>query len=1110
MLLPQGNTMRKYTNHFIGLVTAGLFSFLVTPELSAADAISPNWIQHAAISPDGKSVLFSYQGDIYKVSTKGGTAVPLTLNAAWEGHPVWSRNGKQIAFASTRNGNLDIYMMPASGGNAVRLTHHSANDIPSDFSPTGDQILFQSSRGNNALSAAHPTRAMPELYEINTSGGTPTQRLTTPAIDAVWNKKGDKLLYKDEKSFESDLRKHDRSAFARDIWLYDTTTKTHTQLTTNTAGDHAPVWGKGEKGFYFLSDRNGTFNVWQQDFDSSAKQLTKHELHAVRSLSASKKGVLAYLYFGDLYTLKPGKSPKAVKINFANDGHGRDEETFSVNGRISEFAVSPNGKEIAFVARGDVFVTSSDYATTRRITNTPTQERSVSFGAKGKSLIYAAERDGKWQVMQNAIKFDEEKYFFAATRFEEKTLFNSESDAFQPLPSPDGKKIAFISGRDTLKVFDVESNDISTALGQDYNYSYSDGDITFDWSPDSKWLTVDFAANGRLFFTNIAVVPADGSAPPKDISLSGYTDTSPAWHSSGGIVTWFTARFGQRDHGSHGTQYDVYAGFLNKGAWDDFNLSKEELALKKEAEADQKKEEEKAKKDKAKADEAKDDKDSEDKNDKPDEEVKPVNIDWDQLQDRQRRLTIHSSNMAGAVLSKDADKLFYLSAFDAGYDLWVHDFRENKTKKLVPLKADRAQMKLSSDGKTLFLLADGALKKVATSGGAPKAVKAAANFTLKANEERVYLFDHIWRQVNDKFYRPGFHGQDWAAMRRDYAKKIASTNNNRDFARLMEEMLGELNGSHTGAYYRGQRSGDQTATLGLLFDEANTGGGFKVAEILKKSPLNAQKKTIEPGMILTAIDGTKLTATTNRHALLKNKAGQRTRLTFKSIDGEAFDVVTKPVSARQQSSWMYERWVESRRKAVDILSGGRLGYVHVPNMNDRSYRNVYRDLFGRVMNKEAVIIDTRFNGGGDLTDDLVRLFGGKQYTTNMPRGREAQGEPLTRWTKPSIVLMNEGNYSDGHCFAAAYHNLGMGKTVGMPVPGTCSYVWWERLMSGDITFGIPQMGILDTRQEWLENQQLEPIVKISNAPEDVARSEDSQMKGAVEAMLQELDAAQKE
>ena len=347
-------------------------------------------------------------------------------------------------------------------------------------------------------------------------------------------------------------------------------------------------------------------------------------------------------------------------------------------------------------------------------------------------------------------------------------------------------------------------------------------------------------------------------------------------------------------------------------------------------------------------------------------------------------------------------------------------------------------------------------------------------------------------------------------MRRDYAKKIASTNNNRDFARLMEEMLGELNGSHTGAYYRGQRSGDQTATLGLLFDEANTGGGFKVAEILKKSPLNAQKKTIEPGMILTAIDGTKLTATTNRHALLKNKAGQRTRLTFKSIDGEAFDVVTKPVSARQQSSWMYERWVESRRKAVDILSGGRLGYVHVPNMNDRSYRNVYRDLFGRVMNKEAVIIDTRFNGGGDLTDDLVRLFGGKQYTTNMPRGREAQGEPLTRWTKPSIVLMNEGNYSDGHCFAAAYHNLGMGKTVGMPVPGTCSYVWWERLMSGDITFGIPQMGILDTRQEWLENQQLEPIVKISNAPEDVARSEDSQMKGAVEAMLQELDAAQKE
>jgi len=1101
-----GAIMRSISRQFYKFIVTCLAAGAISGSAQAADAISDQWKQHAAISPDGKSIVFSYQGDIYKVAAKGGAATPLTINAAWEGHPVWSKDGKNIAFASDRNGNLDIFLMPATGGTAARLTHHSANDIPTDFNPAGDRVLFQSSRGDDAKSISHPTGALPELYEVNTGGGTPRQLLTTPAIDAKWSKKGDKILYMDEKSYESDLRKHDRSAFSRDVWMYDVESAGHTQLTTTAGGDHNPVWAKGEKAFYFLSDQSGTFNVWQQGFDGKNKQLTKHKLHAVRSLSNSKKGVLAYLYFGDLYTLKPGKKPRLVKVSFATDSHGRDEESFSVNGRVREFSASPNGKEVAFVSRGEVFVTSTDYKTTRRITNTSTQERHVSFADDGNKLLYAAERDGQWQIMEASKAFDEEKYMFAATGFDEKRLFESDADAFQPLGSPDGKKVAFISGRDALKVFDRETGDIVTALGPEHNYSYADGDITYAWSPDSKWLAIDFASNGRLFFTNVAIVAADGSGEPKDISLSGYTDTGPAWHSSGGIVTWFTARYGQRDHGSHGTQYDVYAGFLNKDAWDKFNLSKEELELKKEADeaegeaADDKAENPEGGKEKPEV------KDEPEKDAEKDEtKVEPITIEWDMLEDRQKRLTIHSSRIAGALLSKDADKLFYLSSFEKGFDLWVHDFREEKTKKLVPLGARRASMALSKDGKTLFVLADGSLKKIAVKGGAPKPVLVDAAMTLRADEERYYLFEHIWRQVNDKFYRPGYHGIDWQKMREDYSRKVASTNNNRDFARLMEEMLGELNGSHTGAYYR-QRGGDQTAALGVIFEATPAEGGFQVAEVLKKSPLNATNQSIKPGMRLTAIDGQPLSGEINRHALLKGKAGERTRLTFRPLEGDAFDVVIKPVSLREQNRWMYERWTESRRQAVDELSGGRLGYLHIPNMNDRSFRNTYRDLFGRLIGKEAVIVDTRFNGGGDLTDDLIRLLGGKQYMTNMPRGRKAQGEPLTRWTKPSIVLMNEGNYSDGHCFTYAYAALGMGKTVGMPVPGTCSYVWWETLISGDVFFGIPQMGILDTEGDWLENKQLEPTVKVVNGPNAVTKGEDTQLETAVKVMLADLDA----
>lgn len=1071
-------------------ILAALATSSVLSAVDAADPVSPLFLQHAAISPDGSKIAFSYRGDIYTVPSSGGTATPLTINAAWEGHPVWSKDGENLAFASDRYGNLDIYVMRSDGGEATRLTYHSSDDVPSDFSVDGQRVLFRSARLDAAKSSVHPIKRFPELYEIALSGGMPNQIETIAAYHARYNASGDRIIYEDKKGYESDLRKHDRSSFARDIWSYTPATGAHTQLTTNSAGDQDPVWGSRDGQYFFLSDRDGTFNIYEGG-RGDVRKITDHDTHAVRSLSSSSKGTLAYLYFGDLYTLKPGRAPKAVSVSFAIDGHGTEVETLPVSGKIDEFASSPDGKEIAFIARGDVFVTSADFATTRRITETPGMERSVSFSPDGKTLLYAAERDNRWRIMETKKRYEEEPYFYTATGFDEKQLFEADEDTFQPLGSPDGKKIAFIGGRDAIQVFDRNSTEITTVLGADYNYSYADGDISFNWSPDSQWITADFASNGRLFFTNIAIVPADGSAPPRDISLSGYTDTGPQWHSSGGLVYWATARYGQRDHGSHGTQFDIFAGFLNKDAWDQFNLSKEEFELKKEAD------------EKAKKAEKKDDSDKKDEDGKEDNAI-PISIEWDAIEDRQKRLTIHSSDLGGAVLSKDADKLFYLSAFEGGYDLWVHDFREDETSKLSALGAESASMALSKDGKTLFLLADGKLKKVGTGNGKVKGIRVSGEQTISASAERRYLFEHIWRQVNDKFYRPGFHGQDWDALKTDYAKKIDSIGNNRDFARLMEEMLGELNGSHTGAYYRAGPGGDATAALGLLFEP----GSLKVAEVLKKSPVLEADTPVTAGMTLTAVDGTSLTADINLYKLLNKKAGKRTRLTFTPAPGDAFDIVIKPVSQGAQDQMMYERWVEGRRALVENLSGGRLGYVHVPRMADSVYRSVYRDLFGRIMDKEAVVVDTRNNRGGDLTDDLIQLLGGKQYYTNMPRGRKAQGEPLTRWTKPSIVVMNEGNYSDGHCFPAGYKALDMGKTVGMPVPGTCSYVWWERLMTGDVVFGIPQLGILDPSGDWLENKQLEPDVLVKNMPADVQAGKDAQLEEAVSIMLADLDAAE--
>lgn len=1053
-----------------------------------------DWFRQAAISPSGESILFSYQGDIYTVPSQGGSARPLTIHSAWEGHPVWSHDGQKIAFASDRHGNLDVFVMPATGGKATRLTHHSAHDLPTDFSPSHDGVLFSSARTDNAATSQFPTGRQAELYTISTDGGTPEMVSTLPGSEARYDKQGKKILYRDEKAYEIDLRKHDTSAFARDIWLHDLATNQHTQLTTFQGGDHNPVWSDADKIYYLSEDGNNNFNVWQMDANGGNKQqVSKFDTHPVRHLSLSNTGRLAYTQHGSLFTQTPGQAPQQIKISFNSDTHAKDYQTTRLQDDISEFAVSPSGKEIALVARGEIFVTSRDFKTTRRITNSAEQERSVSFHPDGRTLLYAGEREGKWKLYEATIGDAEEKYFFTATKIVEKEIPSGDRESFQPRYSPDGKKIAYLSGRDEIQVLDRNSGDTHVALGREHNYSYSDGDITFAWAPDSQWLIADYAPRDRLFITNIGIVPADGSAQPVDISHSGYLDSTPAWGRAGDVVYWATSRYGQRDHGSWGRELDILAAFLTQDAYDKFTLSKEEYELAKELrEANEKKEGE--------------------SDDDPAAETKPVSIDWQNLDDRTVRLTRNSADIQSATLNNDSTKLYYLTSHAGGHELWERDFVEGNTKLLKKLGPGPAEFQLSGDGKTIFMLSGSSLSQADVAKmESSKPIAYDAVMELKPDAERAYMFEHSWRQINDKFYRPDFHGIDWDAMKIAYQAKLPSIGHNRDFANLLAEMTGELNASHIGVSYRpGPASdGDRTAALGVIFDLSDTSGPLEVVEILDKSPLKKANSAIEPGMKLTAVDGVELDGSTNYALLMNHKAGKRVRLSIVRPDGTKFDEVTKPISTAAQSQLMYERWVKNRRKLVDELSGGRLGYVHIRGMNDPSYRVVYSEILGQHFDKEAIVIDTRWNGGGWLHNDLAKLFMGKEYVTMHVRGREYRGDSLDQWNKPSIVVMGEGNYSDANGFPFAYRALKIGDLVGMPVPGTMTAVWWETSLSGDLRVGVPQVGMKNKQGEFLENKQMEPDHRVKNDPQSTAEGKDKQIAKAVEVMLKQLDTDKK-
>ena len=576
---------------------------------------------------------------------------------------------------------------------------------------------------------------------------------------------------------------------------------------------------------------------------------------------------------------------------------------------------------------------------------------------------------------------------------------------------------------------------------------------------------------------------------------SGYGGGRAEWALGGKAVFYYSSRDGMKSHASWGFQTDVYAIFLTKAAYDEYRRNKEEAALAKEAE-EKKKEGEDGKKDE-KDKEKKGKKDEEKK-----EEIKPVVIELEGLYDRRVRLTVNSSNMSAAALSTDGEKLFYLTSFEKGFDLWQTELRTRETKIISKLGAGYAGgLLISKDGKRLYFINSGGLAYWDTEKNEQKSIGINGEMNLNETAERAYLFEHVWRQVKKKFYRVDLQGVNWDLYKQEYQRFLPSINNNYDMAELLSEMLGELNASHTGSgYFQDLPMGDNTASLGLLY-AYEPGPGLKVAEVLVGSPVIKDGGKIKPGHVIEKIDGQVIAADMDPAQLLNRKAGKPTLVSvFDPKTNARWDESVKPVDMGEEFGMLYHRWVERCRHLVDSLSGGQLGYVHVQGMDDGSFRVVYEEALGRYHDRKGLVVDTRFNGGGWLHDDLATFLDGKTYMRMEPRGQRLGSEPQFKWQKPSVVVMSEGNYSDAHLFPVTYRALGIGKLVGMPVAGTGTAVWWEGLQNG-MYFGIPMVGMIDNAGNYQENQQLEPDVKQPLDPGAVSTGRDQQLEEAVKVLM---------
>ena len=1081
-------------------------------------AVTPLWMRDARISPDGSEIVFCYKGDIYKVSAQGGTAVQLTTQASYEANPVWSPDGEQIAFASDRNGNFDLFIMSADGGAARRLTYHSASEIPSTFTPDGKYVLFSASIQDPATSALFPTSAMTELYRVPVEGGNTEQVLGTPAEWVCFDKAGSNFLYQDRKGFEDEWRKHHTSSIARDIWLYDTQTGEHTNLTNRNGEDRNPVYTPDGKSVYFLSERNGgSFNVYSFPLNApqQVKPVTTFRTHPVRFLSVSDKGTLCYAYDGELYTQLPNSRPQKVKVELVRDDD-KDIASFRFSQGATSACVSPDGKQVAFIVRGDVFVTSTNYPTTKQITNTPAGESGLSFAPDNRTLVYASERTGNWQLYMAKIIRKEDPNFPNATLIEEEVLLPSKTvERRYPQYSPDGKEIAFIEDRNRLMVLNLETKKVRQVTDGSTWYN-TGGGFDYEWSPDGKWFTLEFIGNRHDPYSDIGIVSAQGGAIT-NLTNSGYMSGSPRWVLDGNAVLFQTERYGMRAHASWGSQQDVMLVFLNQDAYDRYRLSKEDFELLKEFEKEQKKAKEKdeKKKNEKKKDAGKDkkkdgDKDGDNgKSDKDKESKKEIVVELKGIEDRIVRLTPNSSDLGSAIVSKDGENLYYFSAFEGGYDLWKMNLREKETKRLHKLNTGWVSLSMDKDG-NIFLLGSRNMQKMDAKSDALKPISYQAEMKMDLAAEREAMFDHVYKQQQKRFYNLNMHGVNWDEMSAAYRKFLPHIDNNYDFAELLSEWLGELNVSHTGGRYFANGKGDVTSNLGLLFDWEYRGKGMRIAEVIEKGPFDHSRTKVKEGCIIEKINGQEISQENDITVLLNNKAGKKTLISlYDPQSKERWEEVVMPISGGRLNGLLYNRWVKQRAAEVEKWSNGRLGYVHIQSMGDGSFRTVYSDILGKYNNCEGIVIDTRFNGGGRLHEEIEILFSGQKYFTQVVRGREACDMPSRRWNKPSIMLQCEANYSNAHGTPWVYKHRNIGRLVGMPVPGTMTSVSWETLQDPSLVFGIPIVGYRLADGSYLENSQLEPDIKVANSPETVVKGEDIQLKAAVGELLKEIDSKKK-
>jgi len=1046
-------------------------------------------------------IVFAYLGDIWTADENGGNVKRLTVHKARDIYPRFSPDGKWIAFSSERHGNLDVFIIPADGGIAKQLTFHSADDTVLGWAPDSRSVLFASQRGEDF---------MPKLYTVNVEDTRERSAGADMGVFGSYSPDGRKLAI--NRRAQVYWRKYYHGAYQSDVTVMDIAAKKFTDLTNFDGMDSWPMWSRDGR-IYFVSDRDGggLANIWRvPETGGNAERVTTFKSGEVRwpAISADGKVIVFEHDFG-IWKLDVASGKTApIKLDIAAETQENVAEVREFNSQVDDYDLAPSGRRIAFSIHGEIFTAPIEEGDLRQITSSPARDRDPQYSPDGKWIAFTSDSSGR------------EEIYVAASDGTGELRKITDFDALKLSLrwSPDAKEIAFTSSDLRLRKYNLESKQTAELTSSRY------GNIGAPvWSPDGKWIAYTKADVSRT--NDIYLIPSGGGQERK-VTFDSSNDSNPRFTADGRKL-YFVRNEGSGGGGGGGggqqPSVQLYSITLERQDRDPDDPDER---------ADAGEQPDQTGEGAARRGAAP-------RNQPPRE----VQIDWSGLKRRTRQVTRMPFAVTNYAIAPDSRTIVFLTSEPSATRTIpvVYSIQEDG-KRLTRITAGAqtegpeegapggffggggiGDFNFSRDGRTLFFrearsvysvpLAAAVSPQTAGAGGVRgETMRRRINFVAKvkvdSSSEWAEMFDDAWRTMKYRFYDPEMHGKDWDAARAKYQPVVQFVGERQELLNLINEMIGELNASHTGAAPppQGRAGGVSTAHLGLELESDEAAGRYRVKHVYENGPADKDWVKVSVGDYLIAINGQPVKAGDNYWPMLNDRLNRKVSVTFNREPKEegSWQTRIEPVSSQAYSQLRYERWVKTRRETVDKLSEGRIGYLHIQAMNPPSLRRFEKEIREN-RNKEALIIDQRWNGGGNIEQELLAILVQRQYQIWQPRGTEASGRPFAGFFGPKVVLQNWRSASNAEMFPAGFRALGLGKVIGTPTMGAVIGTGSYSLIDGS-TVRTPGVGVFlaDAKRTNMENYGVQPDILVENTPEDNLAGKDRQLETAVQELLKEL------